>query len=166
MTYTTGCSADGKFVTESFQAGSCDANSVVKTVDFLEDFNNEIESLGCTKIYSSSGDLNYGGDESGEEGKAPVGIIMNSQACLLDQYPTECPDPHGKLKAYTRKLNVATAGTQPFDRNVAAAKGAASWIMSSIGVAMLALAMFVRTKKKNSSSEPEMYSDAVYMERE
>jgi hypothetical protein len=38
--------------------------------------------------------------------------------------------------------------------------------MSSIGVAMLALAFFVRTKKKGSGNEPQMYSDAANMERE
>ena len=156
MSYTTGCSESGKFVLQSYQGSYCDGNSVLGQLDSLEDFNEEIEALGCTQIYNAEEGNNANNqqpqenrneDEEDLSFDEPISIVINSQACLLDQYPTECPDPHGKLKKYTQLLNSGTQG-QVVDRNKVKLKRSISWVLTALSVCLVSAAMFFRQSWK------------------
>jgi len=90
---STSCSADGKFVVDSFNGG-CYPSNYVATVNTLDSLNKALESnLNCALIYSSGG-TNYASD-----------ILSQSQQCSFDM--KSCPDPYRLVEKY--ELNFATA---------------------------------------------------------
>jgi hypothetical protein len=90
---STSCSADGKFVVDSFNGG-CYAKNYVATLDTLDSLNKALEShMSCALIYSS-GDTNYASD-----------ILSQSQQCSFDM--KSCPDPYRLVEKY--ELNFAMA---------------------------------------------------------
>jgi hypothetical protein len=90
---STSCSADGKFVVDSFNGG-CYPSNYVATVDTLDSLNKALEShMSCTLIYTSGG-TNYASD-----------ILSQSQQCSIDM--DHCPDPHGLVGKY--EFNFAMA---------------------------------------------------------
>jgi hypothetical protein len=131
--YGVACDNDtGKFVGKHFRGQNCDGNDVIATIGDLEDFNALMEDVDCFEVYSSGSDDGGGLD-----------LLTYSHACSLREYPTECPDPHGKLIKYTRALECATGTTcllalpeTRFGRDVA------SFVLVVTGISMLFLAYY------------------------
>ena len=105
--YGTGCSKDGKFVTDMYQGAFCHGHNYVETLDTLDSFNEAMESFECTEIYSASDqqDRNLGdNDDYDFEEMEAVYILSFSKSCSLRQYPNDCPDPYGLKKQYSKKI--------------------------------------------------------------
>ena len=91
---TLGCSAKGKFITATFNGTYCDGNHFVSNDGEITDLNTDLESLGCYKVYESSGSNAYA-----------TALLTYSAACSHTEYPHTCPDPHGLKKSRDQKLS-------------------------------------------------------------
>jgi hypothetical protein len=90
---STSCSADGRFVVDSFNGG-CYPDNYAATVDTLDSLNQALEShMSCTLIYSSGG-TNYASD-----------ILSQSQQCSINM--DVCPDPFGLVGKYEFNFGMA-----------------------------------------------------------
>jgi hypothetical protein len=84
LSYGTGCSSTGEFINATFQGAYCDGYHYVATTDTMNDFNSDLDDLGCLSVYSSSDNINTASN-----------LLAYSSSCSLIEYPTRCPDPHG-----------------------------------------------------------------------
>lgn len=114
--YGTGCSADGKFVTDSYNGAFCHGSNYKETLNTLDSFNEAMETLECSQIYSASNDNNNDNQNRrrAEENEGynfeemnAIQILSFSKSCSLSQYPQDCPDPYGKKKKWSAKIERA-----------------------------------------------------------
>ena len=147
--YGTGC-VSGKFVTDKYSGAFCNGDSYMSTTSTLDTFNEAIESLGCTQIYSNNQgreledqnnqDYNFGEMDA-------VTILSFSTACDIRQYPRDCPDPYGKKRQYTKNLERALTSKTGSMRNAPQKTATAfTWIFNIAGVVLLGLAYNVHRK--------------------
>lgn len=110
------CGSRGRFVKESFTGPFCEADKHVRTVDNLNQLNNALSGLKCVEIYNADSYGQNNGDEHNEnddEYDGAVALLEYSQSCSLRDPSGACPDPHGKLRTYSRTLERATKGLDP-----------------------------------------------------
>ena len=126
--YTVGCDAsNGAFVFSQFNGAYCSGNFFEDVVDELQNFNDEMNNLGCYPIYDSSLNLDVA-----------TGLLRKSVACSLREYPNRCPDPYGKLKKYTKKLERATRAVS------SSPTGASFWshLVMALGCLLIVMTLF------------------------
>lgn len=98
--YGTGCTSNLKYVSDTFAGKYCDGSQYTETTDYLNDFNNDMDQLGCTQVYDSSTD-------SSAYNSIAYSILSYSYACSRNLYGYACPDPHGIKTKYDRNLEKA-----------------------------------------------------------
>ena len=121
--YGAGCSAEGKFVTDKYSGAFCHGRNYMETLDTLDSFNQAVESMQCTQIYSASNGDTYNepenkGDGYNFEEMSAVTLLSFSKACSLRQYPNDCPDPYNIKKKYAQNVERAFAYTTGSQRDV------------------------------------------------
>lgn len=125
------CSSDGSFDIKAFGGGSCFGGAATKVIDNLRNFNKLMKNSGCVEIYDSS---------SSQQGKySPLYLLQQSKTCSLRDTFNKCPDPHGKLARYTKRLEGATSSIDPHSIDRARTKAIARTCMIW-GVAFILLA--------------------------
>jgi len=144
--YGTGCSAQGTFVKDQYSGAFCHGRNYLETLDTLDSFNEAIESMQCTQIYSASNGDAYEAPENNGDGynfedMSAVNILSFSKSCSLRQYPKDCPDPYGLKKKYAKAIEHAFASKTGSLRNMGTklmnifayiflALGLICWVMS------------------------------------
>jgi len=118
ISYGFGCSAGrqkGRFVLQSFRGQMCDGNDVVEVVDELDSLNKEIRQISCENIYNSEDyvDNEKNGDNSNDNIENPISLLIKSRSCNIRDEIKSCPDPFGKLKRYSNKLDHALGLSRP-----------------------------------------------------
>lgn len=141
--YGVGCSATGgQYEEKTFQGQYCTESPKTKVTDTLTTFNSDMDQISCTQIYSSSGQDNDGG--------SPLELLVYSRACSVLEYPGVCPDPHGKLLSYERRLEDST-GFVHNQRKERVRKNMA-WILMVVGLVLIIVALisYRQTRAKNN----------------
>lgn len=158
---TTGCSATGRFTTDTFLGSGCLGYNYNDTMDELETLNQSLETMDCSLIYSSDGKVNYASS-----------LLYKSEACTTNGLNKNfCPDPHKMVSTY--EYNFAMAQQYPnytvttktgYATSESAAnffKATASFILFASGFALFAGSAYqmMRNKRNNrfedGISEPE-----------
>ena len=147
--YGVGCSADREYVEKTFKGQYCAESSTSHVTDSLSTFNKEMAGISCQSIYSSSGNAE-------NDGGAPVELLAFSRSCSVLEYPKACPDPHGKLLKYERRLEDSTG----FEHNKRKERfrKIMSWILLIVGFLLIAVALtsyFNKKSKTNKKVEPQ-----------
>jgi hypothetical protein len=150
-----GMSCDGsQFVTKKFRGRYCDGKDEIEVTNLLESFNQAIEQVECVQVYSASND-NNGDDNIVSE------LLSASKACSLREYPSECPDPYGKLLKYTRAIECSTGTTclltlpeAKLGRNIA------SVVLLVGGLAMIGAALFCKWHRKRGKNHMDLIRES------
>eukprot|EP00934_Nitzschia_sp_Nitz4_P002816 Nitzschia sp. Nitz4//scaffold83_size84149//53594//54715//NITZ4_005178-RA/size84149-processed-gene-0.63-mRNA-1//-1//CDS//3329558959//2806//frame0 len=103
--YTTACSANGKFVQGLFEGAYCSVRDFIETMATLDDFNDALEEMNCVQVYDAADDGgnfedddNDGNRKLEDESNIAAGLsslLSYSVPCSMLEYPHACPDPHG-----------------------------------------------------------------------
>jgi hypothetical protein len=152
-----GMSCNGnQFVTKKFRGRYCDGKDEIKVTNLLESFNEAIEQVECVQVYSGSN-----GDNNGDGGSIASDLLSYSKACSIREFPSQCPDPFGKLLKYTRTLECAT-GTTCLLRLPEARLGRdiASVVLLLSGLAMIGAACCCKWHRKRGKSQMEFIRES------
>lgn len=100
-TTTVGCSATGRFTTDTFLGNGCFGYNYNETVDELDNLNQSLLNMKCTLIYSSDGSVDYA-----------TSLLSYSEVCTLDGVNKKfCPNPYKMVSTY--EYNFAMAQQNP-----------------------------------------------------
>lgn len=150
--YTVGCFGKD-FSYNSFQGAYCDGSWTTGVVHKLSSFNEEIKSVGCVAIYDAANGID-----------AATELLSNyADACSLRQYPDRCPDPYGKLKKYTNRIEGSTGSLTTTLRKRFLAKST-MWLAYIIGIFLMIASCYVTGKavQGSESKRSEMgISDSI-----
>jgi hypothetical protein len=145
---------DGQFVTKKFHGRYCDGKDEIEVTNLLESFNEAIEQVECVQVYSGSNDDN-GDDNIASE------LLSSSKACSLREYPSQCPDPYGKLLKYTRALECATGTTCLLTLPMARlGRDIASVVLLVSGFAMIGAALLCKWHRKRGKSQMDLIRES------
>jgi hypothetical protein len=131
----------GKFVKQNFEGASCNVNKATKTVDTLANLNTALGSLSCVPIYTADGGdgrrRRTGGQQQDQQQddavQGSLQLLKYSAACSLQDPSGACPDPFGKVKAYSKRLARASHSLDPsVSRRYIRRR--ASWILAHSGL--------------------------------
>lgn len=138
-----GLACSGKnFVSKKFKGSYCDVNHEVGVTDNNEEFNMQLANAECIPIFSSS---TYDGNED-----SSLKLLQYSRACSVNQFPEQCPDPYGKLKAYQRTMNHASEKAN--DPRREKLRNGFSWILLAVGILLLLAAFSLYLEQKREQS--------------
>jgi len=159
MSYTTGCES-GKFVWSAFHGKFCDGNNFNNTVNTLDTYTANMESITCTQIWDY--DVSVGGNRDRRElgyGSLAETILYYSKACSTTEYPGVCPDPFGRNAQYVSALS---GQTTTYHSKAQQRLGAFSWFCFLIGAALAGLSVFhIYRKKRLATGTKE--SESVFV---
>lgn len=126
------------FAMKLFKGQFCDTREEIRVSDKLASFNSDIQQATCVPIYSA---------DEGEN--SALDVLLYSSACSIREFPNVCPDPYGKLAAYSRSdaKALATAASPTRER----VKTAFSWILLIIGSILLLFSMNVALRRARRS---------------
>jgi hypothetical protein len=130
VSFGLGCSSRS-FVQKTYQGAYCDGRNPLTITDHLVSFNKELSDATCIPIFQS----NSGNDDNAEDGSDSLTLLYNSRACDINEFPRQCPDPYGKLKAYARATSRATARSNKPVKEIA--KEIFSWIVLALGILLM-----------------------------
>jgi hypothetical protein len=157
-----GMSCDGnEFVTKKFRGRYCDGKDEIEVTNLLESFNEAIEQVECVQVYSGSNDNN--GNNNGNNGDNNIAseLLSSSKACSLREYPSQCPDPYGKLLRYTRALECSTGAicilTRPDAR---LSRDISSVVLLVSGLGMIGAALFCKWHRKKGKSQMDLIRES------
>ena len=137
--YTVGCFGKD-FSYNSFQGAYCDGSWTTGVVHKLSSFNEEIKSVGCVAIYDAANGID-----------AATELLSNyANACSLRQYPDRCPDPYGKLRKYTNRIEGSTGSLTTTLRKRFLAKST-MWTGYIIGIFLMIASCYVTGKAVQGS---------------
>lgn len=142
VSYGLACSAT-EFVEKKFYGESCDGRDAIRVSKTLATFNTELHSARCVAIYDSS---TYSDDDGYDS--AGLELLENSHSCDVGESPHECPDPHGKLALYNRRIARAHANSTHSKKE--RVKRIISWILLVVGIILLILGVALFIKKYQS----------------
>ena len=137
--YTVGCLGND-FSYNSFQGAYCDGSWTTGVVHKLASFNSEIKSVGCVAIYDAANGIDAATDL----------LSSYADACSIRQYPDRCPDPYGKLKKYTNRIESATGSLTTTLRNRFLVKYT-MWSAYIIGIFLMIASCYVTGKAVQGS---------------
>jgi hypothetical protein len=103
---TTATSADtaATFVMARFEAETCNGNKYLDTLDTMESYNAQHDSIGqCHRIW----DVQWTNSNNNNN---IVSLMKNAWTCDIDLYPNGCPDPFGQKAKYNHALETAARG--------------------------------------------------------
>jgi hypothetical protein len=159
-----GMSCNGnQFVTKKFRGRSCDGKDEIEVTDLLESFNEAIEQVQCVQVYSGSNGNN--GDDNnnnnGDDESIASELLSSSKACSLREFPSQCPDPYGKLLRYTRALECSTGAScilkLPETR---VGRDISSALLMVSGLGMLGAALFCKWHRKRGKSQMDLVRES------
>lgn len=143
ISYGLGCS-NRNFVQRTYAGASC-TGTPIATTDTLASFNQELHGAQCVRIYQANNEENA--DDAQEDG---LDLLYYSKACDVRDSPRQCPDPHGKLALYSKRLNRHTGhAVHPWKERV---KLASSIILLVAGILLLILAFAKQRRKRGEST--------------
>ena len=158
--YSVGCSADGEYVEKTFKGQYCSESSSSRVTGNLATFNKEMDGIQCQSIYSSSQNNNN------NNGGAPVELLVFSRSCNVLEYPTRCPDPHGKLLKYERRLEDSTEIVH--NKRKERFRKIASWFLLLVGILLIAVSLISYCNKKSKAkkiSEAQQNTKPTFWQR-
>jgi hypothetical protein len=163
--YGIGCAADsGRFVSDKYSGAFCHGSNYVATTDTLDAFNEAIEDIQCTQIYSRSdarqrrreqersrqlaeNNNNNNQENYKFEEMDAIKILSFSKSCSLRQYPNDCPDPYGLKKKYGTRINQALEYKTGKHRDALPRTiKALSWISLLAGAVLVVSALDIHAK--------------------
>lgn len=126
------------FAMKVFKGSFCDSREEIRVSDKLVSFNSDIQQASCVRIYSA---------DEGEN--SALDLLQYSSACSIREFPNVCPDPYGKLAAYSRSdaKALATAASPSREK----VKTAFSWILLIAGSILLLFSMNVALRRARRS---------------
>jgi hypothetical protein len=152
--YGMSCNSN-QFVTKKFRGRYCDGKDAMEVTNLLESFNEAIEQVECVQVYSGSNDANNGDDDIASE------LLTSSKACSLREYPSQCPDPYGKLLRYTRALECSTGTicilTRPDAR---LSRDISSVVLLVSGLGMIGAALFCKWHRKKGKGQMDLIRES------
>ena len=153
--YGTGC-LRRRFVLDQFQGAFCTSAKFQETVDTFDTFNQAVESMGCTQIYSGS----YNRERKLED-EEDYDLLSNSKACSFKLHPNECPDPYGLVDKYERNLDKALATKSSYKtvyrKGGVVATSVFSWIWLLAGIGLMVASFFVVRKTEKDKNPGSGY---------
>jgi hypothetical protein len=126
------------FAMKLFKGQFCDTREEIRVSDKLASFNSDIQQATCVPIYAP------------DEGESnALDILLYSSACSIREFPNVCPDPYGKLAAYSRSdaKTLATAASPTREK----VKDALSWILLIAGSLLLVFSVNVALRRARRS---------------
>ncbi len=164
-TTTLGCSAAGRFTTDTFLDGGCFGYNYNYTVDELETLNESLQGMDCKLIYSSDGSVNYASS-----------LLSYSEVCTtygINKY--FCPDPYKLISKYEynfamaqKNANYTTTDKSQYsstaDSVKAATSLATSFILFIAGLALFATSgvQLIAMKRNKKVDEGNAEADRPY----
>lgn len=167
--YGIGCSAEGAFVQDSYKGAFCRGRKFVETVDTLDDFNAQLETMQCTQIYKSDGNKGYNGKDYTDDDSSfefdemdAIEILSFSKSCSLRQYPLDCPDPFGLKKKFARSKEAST-GIRKKTENIL---NVASYVCLALGLVCWPAAYWVtRQGRRDRAGARHVHSSGIEMKK-
>lgn len=161
-TTTLGCSANGRFTTDTFVGSGCFGYNYNYTVDDLQSLNDSLQGMECKLIYSSDGSVNYAST-----------LLSYSDVCStygINKY--FCPDPYKLISKYQYNFAMAqknsnytvVATSQAAESVKDAASVATSFLLLVAGVALFATSavQYLAIKRNKKISEGSAEPDRPY----
>ena len=161
-TTTLGCSANGRFTTDTFVGSGCFGYNYNYTVDDLQSLNENLQSMDCHLIYSSDGSVNYASS-----------LLTYSDVCTtygIHKY--FCPDPYNLISKYEYNFAMAQSNSnysvvqtsQAAESAKVAASMATSLLLLIAGVALFATSavQYLTIKRNHIVSEGIAEPDRPY----
>eukprot|EP00977_Amphora_coffeiformis_P026885 scaffold31414_cov183-Amphora_coffeaeformis.AAC.4 len=142
--YTVGCSAGGQYVEKTFAGQYCTESTDSKVTNELTAFNEDLSQIHCKSIYSSEQQGSY------NQGASPVEVLAVSRSCSVLEYPQACPDPHGKLIKYERRLEDSTGFVH--NKRKERARTIVAWMLLVIGLLLVLVSFLSHTNQKQAKS--------------
>ncbi|KAL7484386.1 hypothetical protein ACHAW6_010022 [Cyclotella cf. meneghiniana] len=146
---SVGCDATGQYIVAAFQGDSCDGNYFLASIDSIDAYNHQHNSIGCRNIWTGQGDSDY---TTNSNYHAVYTLLKNSWACDPKLYPNECPDPHGVKGRYEYALRTAAQGGNGLMayKNVTLRSPirAATWALFALTLCVWILTYFVKNQKR------------------
>jgi hypothetical protein len=163
--YGTGC-YDKTYVYDCFEGSFCSAQKVKETIDYLDTFNTNMDSLTCTQIFDGSDyrDEDYNNDDDGDGDYLtdPLDILLFSHSCSVTIYPDDCIDPYGLKLNYAQALEKALANEQvtetfavAFVSDTEMALKWTTWALFMVGFVLLGSTYYLRRKVSTTSKEKD-----------
>jgi len=139
LSTTMGCSLNGyKYAMAIFRGGYCDGKYFLNTTDSMKDYNKDMSSVKCDKIWDYSTAYN-----KRQRVDTPADYLLEeSSSCSNYMYDGRCPDPYGVNKAYKKAISRGGGGTliQPFFRVI-------SWMALLVGLVLMGAAYYIKQKR-------------------
>ena len=144
--YAVGCSAKGRYVEKKFAGQYCTESTGSKVTNELATFNEDLSNVQCKSIYSSK-QQNY------NDGATSVGVLAISRSCSVLEYTEACPDPHGKLIKYERRLEDSTGFVH--SKRKERARKIIAWLLLMTGLLLIAVSVLSHTNQKTKTKKVE-----------
>jgi hypothetical protein len=158
LSYSLGCQSN-RFVIQSFSGDYCFGGDVLGPIDFLETANEVLDDVECVAIY----DAESGYDDEDGDGEADdaLSLLYYSQACSVRGFPGSCPDPYGKVKEYTRKMESAQSGKISYTERTEKRRTLISAVLMIVGLVMWITSCYIDGKQVQKSREVEEKTRAI-----
>lgn len=142
----------GNFRQSKFQSATCSLGSEQRVIDRLRSFNNDISDMKCIQIYDASTGMDTASN-----------LLSSSTACTSTV--DDCPDPHGKLRKYTKNLWMSTVEKRSPVRTFF--YRIFSWTLLASGVLLCALSIEIMRRKgiAKSKSKKQRTINSKFLKR-
>jgi len=143
--YAVGCSSGGQYAEKTFTGQYCTESASSIVTNELKDFNEDMSKIRCKSIYSSQQQGNYN-----NEGASPVEVLAVSRSCSVLEHPNTCPDPHGKLIKYERRLEDSTGYVH--NQRKERVRKILSWMLLVIGLLLMMVSLLSHMNQKQAKA--------------
>ena len=139
---------------KTYGGAYCDEREAIEVTDTLDTLNADLSGAVCVVIYDEATAAQDGENNQQNNAASGLGVLTYSQACNVHLFPSQCPDPYGKLHSAARaSAHTMSVAQSPRKEMV---KTVFSWLLMLFGIILIcasALVYFRKMKALDASKE-------------